>query len=64
LIGKVMYLRISLFLWMHVQTKHNVYIQIQKIIKQLYECCKWNLQMNKNTKLFKLTCLNKLGGSY
>jgi hypothetical protein len=31
-----------LFLCMHVQTKQNLYIQIQKIIKQLYECItKW-----------------------
>ncbi len=31
-----------LFLCMHVQNRHNVYIQIQKIIKQLYECItKW-----------------------
>jgi hypothetical protein len=46
---------------MHVQTKHNVHIQIQKITRQTL------MHANKNEqeyKRFKFISFYRLGGSY
>jgi hypothetical protein len=46
---------------MHVQTKYNAYIQIEKLTRQTFTHV---LQMNKNDNRFKLTSLYRLGDSY
>jgi len=46
---------------MHVQTKHNVYIQIQNITKQTLVHAITNEQEYKR---FKLISFYRLGGSY
>jgi hypothetical protein len=46
-----MYTKPHYFLCMHVQIKHNLYIQIQKLIKQTFMNV---LQMNRNTKGYAL----------
>jgi hypothetical protein len=56
-----MYTRPHYFLCMHVQTKHNVEIQIQKLTKQNLMHV---LQMNRNDNSFKLTSLCRLGSFY
>ncbi len=42
---------------MHVQTKYNAYIQIEKLTRQTFTHV---LQMNKNDNRFKLTSLYRL----
>jgi hypothetical protein len=46
---------------MHVQIKHNVWIQIQKLTKQTIMHV---LQMNRNDNKFKLILLCKLNVFY